>query len=321
MARYIDLHHDLQFIALDLADQLRPGTFEHALNHLIDRQLDLSHFDVRYRNDVCGAPAYPPARLLKVVFFAYSQDLISSRPITNACARDATFIALSGNSQPHFTTIANFVGQLGEDIATVFGAVLAICQRQGLIGGALFAIDGVKLPSQASKHRSDTRADFERQATKLEAVAKQLLTQHETLDGQPVDTALTTQKARHIQRLNHDAIQLREWIADNPADRKGVSGKPIKSSRTDNHSAKMATDKGVIQGYTGVAAADAKHQIIVGAEAHGTGAEQALLMPMLDAVESLSPDETLITADSGFHSTANLVELNARGINALIADH
>ena len=167
MARYYDLNTDLQFIALDLSEQLRPGTFEHALNHLIDHQLDLSHFDVRYCNDDTGAPAYPPAMLLKVILFAYSQGLIGSRPIANACTRDVTFMALSGNLQPHFTTIAQFVSQLGDDIATVFGAVLAIAQQQGLIGGALFAIDGVKLPSQASKHRSGTRADFERHAPKL----------------------------------------------------------------------------------------------------------------------------------------------------------
>lgn len=36
-------------------------------------------------------------------------------------------------------------------------------------------------------------------------------------------------------------------------------------NRTDNESAKMATSKGVLQGYTGVAAVDAKHQIIVNA--------------------------------------------------------
>jgi len=32
----------------------------------------------------------------------------------------------------------------------------------------------------------------------------------------------------------------------------------------------MATSKGVIQGYTGVAAVDDRHQIIVEAQAHGT---------------------------------------------------
>jgi transposase len=320
VARYYDLHTDLRFIALDLSEQLRPGTFEHALSHLIDHQIDLSHFDARYGNDETGAPAYPPAMLLKVVLFAYSQGLIGSRPIARACARDATFIALSGDHQPHFTTIAQFVSHLGDDIATVFGAVLAICQQQGLIGGALFAIDGVKLPSQASKHKSGTRAEFERQASKLEALAKHLLKQHETLDGEAVETDLSAQRVRKIERLKRDAEQLRDWLAAHPKDRLGASGNPIKSNRTDNESAKMATDKGVIQGYTGVAAADTKHQIIVAAQAHGTGSEQALLMPMVEAVAPLRTDDTLITADSGFHSEDNLVELDAQHINALIAD-
>ena len=320
MARYYEQDTNLQFIALDLSDQLRPGTFEQALNHLIDHELDLSHFDTRYRNDHTGAPAYAPSMLLKVVLFAYSQGLIGSRPIANACRRDATFMALSGNQQPHFTTIAQFVGQLGDDIATVFGAVLAICQQQGLVGGALFAIDGVKLPSQASKHKSGTRADFERQATQLEAVAKKLLTEHQTLDGALVETDYSAQRMRQLERLNHDAKQLRSWLAEHPNDRLGTNGNPIKSNRTDNDSAKMSTDKGAIQGYTGVAAVDAKHQIIVGAKAHGTGAEQALLMPMVEAIMPIALPKTLITADSGFHSKRNLLALDASGINALIAD-
>jgi len=58
---------------------------------------------------------------------------------------------------------------------------------------------------------------------------------------------------------------------DNPEDRQGSRGSIRKSNRTDNESAKMATSKGVIQGYTGVAAVDSRHQIIVAAQAHGTG--------------------------------------------------
>lgn len=45
-------------------------------------------------------------------------------------------------------------------------------------------------------------------------------------------------------------------------------------NRTDNESAKIATSKSVIQGYTGVAAVDAKHQVIVQAQAHGTGSSR-----------------------------------------------
>src|SRR3970040_2006476 len=121
---------------------------------------------MRFRNDATGAPAYPPAMLLKVVLFAYSQGIVSSRGIERACREHVTFIALCGDSGPHFTTIGHFESTRGEDIARVFAAVLAICDRQGLIGREMFAIDGVKLPSNASKRRSGTRSEFERQAAK-----------------------------------------------------------------------------------------------------------------------------------------------------------
>ena len=49
----------------------------------------------------------------------------------------------------------------------------------------------------------------------------------------------------------------------------------------------MATDKGVIEGYTGVAAVDAKHQIIADAHAHGTGSQQELLLPVIEALAAL----------------------------------
>ena len=48
-------------------------------------------------------------------------------------------------------------------------------------------------------------------------------------------------------------------------DRKSAKGKPRLSNLTDNESAKMATDKGVIQGYAGVVAVDETNQIIMAA--------------------------------------------------------
>ena len=87
--------------------QLLPGTFEHALNHLLDHQLDLTGFDARFNNDATGAMAYPPAMLLKVILFAYSQGIISSRNIERACREHITFIARKKGSSlalRHFNT-------------------------------------------------------------------------------------------------------------------------------------------------------------------------------------------------------------------------
>ena len=101
----------------------------------------------------------------------------------------------------------------------------------------------------------------------------------------------------------------------------GAKGAVRKSNRTDNESAKMATGKGVIQGYTGVVAVDRKHQIIVEAQAHGTGSEQELLVPMVTALQPLLTEDSVITADAGYHSEANLRQLAALEVTALIADN
>ncbi len=320
MARYKHIDTNPKFLAVDLAAQLLPGTFEHALDHLLTEAIDLSPFDARYKNDATGAPAYPPKTLLQVVLFAYSRGIVSSRAIARACEEHVTFIALCGDTRPHFTTIAHFVSTLGADIAPIFAAVLAVCDRQGLIGREMFAIDGVKLPSNASRQRSGTRADFERQATKLEAAATTMLERHRANDTADAEPTLTAKRQQRQERLTRDAAELREWLATHPEDRRGATGAVRKSNRTDNESAKMATSKGVIQGYTGVAAVDAAHQIIVVAQAHGTGSEQELLVPIVEALQPLRGATTLITADAGYHSEANLRTLDTMSVEALIAD-
>lgn len=320
MPRYKIIDTNPQFLAIDLAKQLLPGSFEHAVHHLVTHELDLSAFDARIQNDVTGASAYPPAMLLEVVLCAYAHGIVSSRAIAQACEDHVTFIALCGARAPHFTTIAHFVSTLSAPIATVFAGVLAVCDRQGLIGRTMFAIDGVKLPSNASKHRSGTRAEFAAQATKLEAAARTMLARHRAEDGTACEPDLAAKEAARVATLERDAVEIRAWLTAHPNDRRGPTGGLRKSNRTDNESAKMATANGVLQGYTGVAAVDAAHQIVVAAEAFGTGAEQECLLPMVAATDPLRRAATLITADAGYHSEANLAALAKDGVDALIAD-
>ena len=94
MARHKRIDTSPKFLPVVLSEQLLPGTFEHALNHLLDHEVDLSGLDKRFRNDTTGAPAYPPATLLKLILFAYSRGIVSSRAIERACREHVTFIAL-----------------------------------------------------------------------------------------------------------------------------------------------------------------------------------------------------------------------------------
>ena len=319
MPRFKTVHKGLKLLPIDFDKQLLPGTFEHALGYLVDHELDLADFHARYRNSVEGAPAYDPAVLLKIVLLAYSRGISSSRKMEAACRDHVLFMAISGDSQPHFTTLAHFVSAMGELAAKLFAQVLTVCDRQGLIGREMFAIDGVKLPSNASKAKSGTRADFLRQAEKMEKAAQSMIERQRQCDKQPEDDELRA--ARKLERLQANARQLRAWLSENPDDRKGAKGRVNLSNRTDNDSAKMATSKGVIQGYTGVATVDEKAQIIVDAQAHGTGSEHALLTPVVAATAALRKPTTCYTADAGYHSREGLEKLEAGSLSAFIPDN
>lgn len=302
-------------------DQIRPGSFEYALCHLLNR-IDSSRFEARYCNEAGGASAYHPRVLLKIVLLAYSRGVTSSRVIESLCRRDVQFMAVSGDMRPQYSTIAGFVSRSSEEIAGLFTEVLLVCSAQGLIGGEMFAIDGVKLPGNASKAKSGTRKEMQREAGKMRRAVNKLLAKHRDEDeNQTTDAQTRGRELRRIERLERDAAKVSEWLRANPQDRRGARNKIRKSNRTDNDSAKMATGKGVIQGYTGVAAVDEKHQIIVEAQAHGVGQEQELLVPVVDALKPLVTEQTVITADSGYHSKDNVKALAAKEIEAFIPDN
>ena len=318
MARYKDVESGMKMLPVDLSRQFLPGTFEHALNHLIDHELDLSHLDAHYRNDVTGAKAYSPAMLLKVVLFAYSQGIVSSRTIERVCRDHVTFMALSGDSAPHFTTIAAFVSERGDDMQKVFAAVLAICLHQGLIGQEMFAIDGVKLPSNASKGKSGTRADFQKQQVKLEAAAATMLQATASRMTKPVEPDCRPRNSTPGKTAARGA-QSREWLME-PAGPQGCQRLSAQEQPHRQRVGQMATSKGVLQGYQGCGGG-CQAQIIVEAQAHGTGSEQELLLPVVEAMKGVLTETSLLTADSGYHSEQNLQALEARGIEALIADN
>ena len=190
--------------------QVLPGTFEHTLNYLIDEKIDLSVFEARYRNDDGGAPAYDPAILLKIILFAYSKGIIYSRRIEQLCRENVVCMALSADTVPHFTTI--------------FRNVLLVCDEAGLIGKEMFAIDGVKLPSNASKEWSGTKADLKNKAQKMQRAVEHLLSKHQANDVAEVDSTAQAAAERQIKTLNAAIDKVERFLATHE-DKIGRSGK------------------------------------------------------------------------------------------------
>ena len=330
MARYKSYSYAQgKFIPVHFEKQILPGTFEYSLNHLVDHELDLSIFDERYWNEETGATAYDPKILLKIILFAYSRGITSSRRIAQACEENIIFMALSCDTKPHFTTIADFVSTMDKEITNLFREVLLVCDDLGLIGKEMFAIDGCKLPSNASKEWSGTKADFEKKAAKMEKAIENILKKHREEDQNNTESKVKESEEKFVETLGKRVSKIREWLKDND-DKPGKTGKPRKSNITDNESAKMKTHRGVIQGYDGVAATDGKHQVIVQAEAFGEAQEHDLLKPMVEGVrknfQEIGKEEDVfekakLLADSGFHTEKNMEMLAVEGIDAYVADN
>ena len=275
------------FFDINYLEVLGNNTFEYCLYHLLENDEIVSDFYTRYKNKNVGRKAYPPALLLRVIFYAYYRGHTSSRVIERLCKTDLKFIALAAGRQPHFTTIANFVSSNCEAMGNLFHKVLLICDQSGLIGKEHFAIDGCKLPTNASKQWSGTHKELRKKSDKLKEAAKKIIDKHLSNDSdKDSGNKISSDQQQTIDNLMKNARKIDDFLSTNePRMGQGRRKQEVQSNITDNQSAKMTTSKGTIQGMACVTAADEKHQVIVHAQAFGMGQEQATLKPMIEGIK------------------------------------
>jgi len=161
-------------------------------------------------------------------------------------------------------------------IEPLFTQVLMICDKEGLIGRNMFAIDGCKIKSNASKEWSGTIEELTRKEAKLRRASQRILARHQAQDTLSDDEVSHDLKQK--AKLDSSATKIGQFLANNQ-DKIGSRGKPVKSNITDPDSAKMTTSKGTIQGYNGIAIDDDKCQVILQAQTWGSVGEQQTLKP------------------------------------------
>jgi transposase len=213
MARYkaYDLNQ-AKMIPISYSDQVVEGSFEHALNEIVEEHLDLSAFQQRYANDATGRLAYDPKVLLKIVLYGYYKGIISSRALAEACRRNVVFMALSADTRPHFTTLAAFVSELDREIVSLFRDVLLYASELGLIGKEHFAVDGCKLPSNASKQWSGTHQELQDKRLKLERVAERIVTRHRERDVLEKGSEAALKDEKKAERYRRKIAELKTFL-------------------------------------------------------------------------------------------------------------
>ena len=332
--KHYDYSQDV-LIPVSLKDQLIPGTLEFAIHTLVETRMDTSIFDDRYSNDETGRLAYDPKILLKVILLGYARGLISSRKIESACRENVTFMALCCGQCPDHSTIASFVSSMKDEILPLFRDVLLVCEEENLLGGTVFALDGCKLPSNASMRKSGKVSDLEKKKERIEKRVEQLLKEQVDRDkrddeeeGDAGGSSGISNENKQIEKLQKEADRIEKFLRQNGA-KIGKQGREVRSNITDNESALMVSTHGNIQGYNGQALVDSKHQVIVHGEVFGEAQDRHLIPPILDGakqnMEAIGKREEYFsgktfTADSNYHDPTNLKKCDEENLDAYIPD-
>jgi transposase len=126
--------------------------------------MNLDAFYAAYRRDGRSRPAYDPAMMVALLLYAYARGTRSSRQIERACEEDVACRVLAAQRRPDHATIARFVERHQDAIAGLFGEVLSLCAKNGLASVGVIAVDGTKLPANASRNAN---VDYERLAREI----------------------------------------------------------------------------------------------------------------------------------------------------------
>jgi transposase len=284
---------------------------------IVDESLELTSIYVSYTN-ATGAPPFDPRMMLKLLLYAYSTGVTSSREVERRCHVDVAFRWLSANTAPDFRSLARFRRRHLNALNDLFTQVLVLCATAGLVKLGRVALDGTKLRASASRHKAMSYDRLTSRIPQLEAEVAAMLAEAEQSDaaeddefgagrrGDEVPAELATRQGRLDKMraakaaLEADAAERAAEAVEVKARQQGKSDDEVgtavelakseavvkptaQRSFTDPDARMMKTNHGFHYAYNAQAVADDTSQVVVATHVtqHPTDVNQ--LLPMLTA--------------------------------------
>ena len=287
---------------------------------VVDELLDLSAVYGSYV-EASGAPPYDPTMMLKLLFYAYSTGVTSSREMERRCHLDVAFRWLSANSAPDYRSIARFRRRHLTALDGLFTQVLVLCSEAGLVKLGRVALDGTKLRASASRHKAMSYGRLGPRIEQLEAEVAALLAEAEATDlaeddefgedrrGDEVPPELARRETRLVKmRAAKEAI---EAEADGAADAAVAQAAATAAagatprgrtqrSFTDPEARMMKTTDGFHYAYNAHAVVDEYSQVVLAADVTDQAGDVQQLIPMISAT-------AVSLTDAGIETTLGVV--------------
>jgi len=343
MKKYRPYHPNQPYLLPpSLDDWLPEDHLARFINEVVN-ELDLSTVFKEYEGDRRGNPPYNPAMMMRVLIYAYSTGVFSSRKIEKKLYEDVAFRYLAAGNFPDFRTISTFRKRNLKAFEDLFMQVVKLCAAAGLVKLGAVAIDGSKYEANASKHKAMSYGRMKQEEERLAREIAELVKQAEAVDAAedavhgdcrgdelPEELAFRETRLKKIREakkaLEEEARVKAEQEAKSKKKQKDGDDQPpsvndkAQCNFTDSDSKIMkAPAKGAfVQAYNVQIAVDAETQIIVGKAVTNSPVDVISLIPVIDDVEARVGKPQRVVADSAYYSQSNINEIRKRRIVPVI---
>lgn len=196
-------NHDQLFILLNPSEDIAANDPVRMVDALVEG-LDLKEFKKLYRER--GRCAYHPKMMLKIILYAYMNNIYSCRKIERQVQRDIHFIWLAAQERPDYVTINRFRNRVKNEINNIFTQVVLLLAERGFITLDVEYIDGTKIESKANKYTFVWRKTVERNRAKLQEKIRVLL--------QQIDEVIAQDKAAELEAVEFTPETLTSLIGE-----------------------------------------------------------------------------------------------------------
>lgn len=306
MSRFLSYSPEQAYLLPPNVEQVLGGDHLCFFVHEVVEGLEVKRFCEEYGEE--GGVLYHPSLMLKVWLYAYAIGLTSSRRVEQRVREDLAFRYLAGGARPDYWALNEFRRRHARGINDVFVQVLEMAQKLGLARLGTVAIDSTRVKANASPDRIDK---IEQQRQERARKRRQVRRWQQACDADDPQQGAGATVGSACQDLQQ--MEMPKRLEPLP--------KVLKRSRTDPDSRFLRERGGrFVLGYTGEVAVSEDH-FIVAARVTQNAHDVHALVPMVDEVERTCrrrPQRVL--ADTGFYSNQNLAELQARAVDAYVAD-
>jgi transposase len=325
--RFREYNQSQSFLLPPSLDDWLPEDHEaRFISDVVENLLDLSViYDSYQRAD--GYPPYDPSMMLKLLLFAYSTGVTSSREMERCCHVNVAFRWLAANAAPDYRSISRFRRRHLVAVDALFVQVLALCAEAGLLKLGRVALDGTKLRASASRHKA---MSYDRMGPRIEALEEEvraILAEAEAADaaedaefgedkrGDEVPAELARRETRLAklraakETIESEAKEKAAQKAEQRAKDKGATeaeataageqaakvAKPegrAQRNFTDPESRMMKTNERFQYAFNGQAVVDEEAQVIIATQVTNQAADAPQLMDMIEQA-----DANLVAAD------------------------